>query len=156
MFGTREYLKNNYLYRMAAAIIGIYGNSRAEAMYPIYSADEQGQPLSGANRYTVVFPANGLPPVNAFWSLTMYEMPASLLTANPLNRYLINSPMLSNLKKNKDGSLTLHISHTSPGKDLESNWLPAPAGPFMCAMRLYWPKEEALNGSWTAPPMKKQ
>lgn len=155
MFGNRESLKNNYLYRMTAAVMGIYGNTKEEAMYPFYSVDDKGQPLSGVNNYVVELAANAMPPVNAFWSLTMYEMPASLLVENPINRYLINSPMLPKLKKNKDGSITLYISHQSPGKDKESNWLPAPAGPFVCAMRLYWPKEEALSGKWSAPPMKK-
>ena len=94
MFGTREFLKNNYLYRMAAAVLGIYGNSKQEAMYPVYAVDADGQKLDGSNRYTLRFAPGQLPPVNAFWSLTMYEMPSSLLVANPINRYLINSPML--------------------------------------------------------------
>src|SRR5438270_1132298 len=152
VFGTREYLKNNYLYRMAAAVLGIYGNSKEEAMYPFYAEDEAKQKLTGANGYTVHFASGQLPPVHAFWSLTMYEMPKSLLVANPINRYLINSPMLPQLKKDADGGLTLHIQHESPGKDKESNWLPAPKGPFVMAMRLYWPKEEAVDGKWTAPP----
>ncbi len=155
LFGTRDYLKNNYLYRMAAAVIGIYGNSKEEAMYPLYSSDAAGQPLSGEHRYTLRFAPGQLPPVNAFWSLTMYEMPASLLVANPLNRYLINSPMLPDLKRDADGGLTLHIQRESPGKDLESNWLPAPAGPFFMAMRLYWPKPEALTGEWKHPALVK-
>ena len=86
------------------------------------------------------FPPGQLPPVNAFWSLTMYELPASLLYANPLNRYLINSPMLPSLKRDADGGITLYVQHESPGKDEESNWLPAPKGPFFSVMRLYWPK----------------
>jgi hypothetical protein len=86
IFGTREYLKNNYLYRMAAAVMGIYGNSKQEAMYPAYGLDSDDHKLDGANRYALRFTPGQLPPVNAFWSLTMYEMPASLLVANPLNR----------------------------------------------------------------------
>jgi hypothetical protein len=82
MFGTRAYLKNNYLYRMGAAVLGIYGNLKQEAMYPVYGVDSVGQKLDGANRYTVRFPPGQLPPVNAFWSMTMYELPASLLVAN--------------------------------------------------------------------------
>src|SRR5438477_8585410 len=152
VFGTREFLKNNYLYRMGAAVLGIYGNSKQEAMYPFYAEDESKQKLTGADRYTVHFAPGELPPVHAFWSLTMYEMPKSLLVANPINRYLINSPMLPQLKKDADGGITLHIQHESPGKDKESNWLPAPKGPFVMAMRLYWPKEEAVDGKWTAPP----
>jgi len=155
VFGTREYLKNNYLYRMGAAALGIYGNSKLEAMYPVYGVDEARQKLNGANRYTLRFAPGQLPPVNAFWSLTMYELPASLLVANPINRYLINSPMLPKLKRDADGGLTLLIQNESPGKDKEANWLPAPKGPFVMYMRLYWPKAEAVEGSWTAPPLKR-
>ena len=154
IFGTREFLKNNYRYRMAAAVLGIYGNSKQEAMYPMYLVDEAKHKLDGAHRYTVRFAPNQLPPVHAFWSLTMYEMPASLLVANPLNRYLLNSPMLPQFKRDADGGLTLHIQNESPGKDKEANWLPAPKGPFVMAMRLYWPKDEAVNGNWTAPPLR--
>ena len=156
MFGTREYLKNNYLYRMAAAVLGIYGNSKQEAMYPVYAVDADGQQLDGAKRYSVRFGPGQLPPVNAFWSLTMYELPTSLLVANPLNRYLLNSPMLPQFKRDADGGLTLLIQNESPGKDKEPNWLPAPKGPFFMAMRLYWPKQEALDGKWTAPPLKRE
>jgi hypothetical protein len=155
MFGTREFLKNNYLYRMAAAVIGIYGNSKTEAMYPIYTVDAGERKLDGAHRYTVRFGPGQLPPVSAFWSLTMYELPSSLLTANSLNRYLLNSPMLPEFKKDADGGLTLLIQHESPGKDKEANWLPAPRGPFFMAMRLYWPKQDALDGKWTAPSLER-
>jgi len=155
VFGTREYLKNNYLYRMGAAALGIYGNSKLEAMYPVYGVDEARQKLNGANRYSLRFAPGQLPPVNAFWSLTMYELPASLLVANPINRYLVNSPMLPQLKRDADGGLTLLIQNESPGKDKEANWLPAPKGPFVMYMRLYWPKAEAVEGSWTAPPLKR-
>jgi hypothetical protein len=85
----------------------------------------------------------------------MYELPASLLYANPLNRYLINSPMLPDLKKDADGGITLYVQHDSPGADKESNWLPAPAGPFFVATRLYWPKTEVLDGTWKAPPLER-
>ena len=121
-------------------------------MYPFYAVDEAKQKLTGASRYTVRFAPGQLPPVHAFWSLTMYELPKSLLVANPINRYLINSPMLPQLKRDADGGLTLLIQNESPGKDKEANWLPAPKGPFVMAMRLYWPKEEAVDGKWTAPP----
>ncbi|MFF5790983.1 DUF1254 domain-containing protein [Paeniglutamicibacter sp. NPDC012692] len=155
LFGTREYLQNNYLYRMAAAKLGIYGNSQAEAMYPLYGTDAEGRPLDGASRYTLRFAPGELPPVNAFWSVTMYNMPRSLLVANPLGRYLINSRMLPLLARDPDGGLTLMIQHDSPGEDRNANWLPAPVGPFMIAMRLYWPKDEALAGQWTAPPLQR-
>ena len=154
-FGTREYLNGNYLYRMAGAVLGIYGNSKEEALYPLYSVDSEGQALTGVNNYTLRFAPGQLPPANAFWSLTMYELPQSLLVANPINRYLINSPMLPQLKTDADGGITLYIQHESPGADLESNWLPAPNGPFVMSMRLYWPKQEALNGTWKQPPLQR-
>ena len=154
LFGTRQGMKNNYLNRWLGTI-GIYGNSKEEALYPIYGIDADGQKLSGANRYSIRFAPGQLPPVNAFWSLTMYELPASLLVANPLNRYLLNSPMLPQFKKDSDGGLTLLIQSESPGKEMEANWLPAPKGPFAMYMRLYWPKEEALEGKWTAPKLNK-
>jgi len=154
LFGTREYLKNNYLYRMAAAVLGIFGNSKQEAMYPVYSVDADGQPLNGTNRYTLHFAPDQFPPVNAFWSLTMYKLPESLLVGNRLNRYLLNSPMLPQFKRDADGGLTFYIQHESPGADREANWLPAPVGPFICFMRLYWPKPEALEGAWQPPAMQ--
>jgi hypothetical protein len=152
IFGTRAFLKNNYLYRFSAAVLGIFGNSKDEAMYPFLKLDSEGKPLNGKeNKYIVHMTADQFPPVNAFWSLTMYNVPASLLVANPINRYLINSPMLPNLKKDSDGGVTIYIQYESPGKDKEANWLPSPDGPFWMALRLYWPKEEALNGTWHHP-----
>ena len=155
VFGTREHLKNNYLYRMLAAMVGIYGNSKEEAMYPVYSVDADGQKLDGANRYIVRFPSGGLPPANAFWSMTMYELPSSLLVANPMNRYLLNTGMVAQFVKDADGGLTFYVQNESPGKDKEANWLPTPKGPFTVVMRLYWPKPEALDGTWKQPPMTK-
>jgi hypothetical protein len=151
LFGTADYLAGNYLYRMAGAVLGIYGNSKDEAIYPGTSSDSTGQPLTGANTYTYRFDKDKLPPVNAFWSLTMYELPKSLLVANPMNRYLINSPMLSSLIKDPDGGITLYLQNQSPGADKEANWLPAPKGPFQVILRLYWPKPDALNGDWKPP-----
>ncbi|PSH57932.1 DUF1254 domain-containing protein [Phyllobacterium endophyticum] len=154
-FGTRAFLKNNYLERMSAAALGIYGNSKDEAIYPAYFVDNERNALNGANRYALRFGPNSLPPVNAFWSLTLYELPESLLSANRLNRYLINSPMLPELKREADGGVTLYIQHESPGQENEPNWLPAPNGPFFVVMRLYWPKSDALDGKWKAPPLEK-
>lgn len=153
LFGTREHLENNYLYRMAAAVLGIYGNSQDEAMYPAYTLGSDGQPLSGSKKYTVRFAPGQFPPANAFWSLTMYKMPESLLVANPINRYLLNSPMIPGFKKDADGGYTFYIQNTSPGPDKEANWLPAPPGPFTVFCRIYWPKEAALSGKWKQPPM---
>jgi hypothetical protein len=85
--------------------------------------------------------------------VTLYELPQQLLVANPLDRYLINSPMLPGMKRDADGGLTLYIQHASPGKDREANWLPAPAGPFFMVLRVYYPKQSVLDGSWQQPPM---
>lgn len=151
-FGTREFLHNDYLGRMSSAVLGIYGNSKEEANYPVYFVDSERNPLNGATgRYTVRFGPGQLPPVNAFWSLTMYELPASLLTENTIDRYLINSQMEPGLVRDADGGIILYVQHESPGKEREPNWLPAPKGPFFMVLREYWPKPEALNGSWKAP-----
>jgi hypothetical protein len=155
IFGTRAFLQNNYLYRMLAAVIGLYGNSREEAMYPAYAVDADGQKLDGAHRYALRFAPGGLPPVHAFWSLTMYRLPESLLVANPLDRYLLNSPMLPQFRLDADDGLTLLVQHESPGEDGEANWLPAPTGPFWTALRLYWPMDEAISGTWTEPSLQR-
>lgn len=154
-FGTREFMKNDYMARMAAAALGIYGNSKEEALYPAYFVDADGQKLDGTHRYTLSLAPDQLPPVNSFWSLTVYDLPASLLYANPINRYLINSPMLPGLKRDADGKITIYLQHEAPEKDLESNWLPIPAGPFWATLRLYWPKPEALDGRWKQPPLER-
>jgi hypothetical protein len=151
LFGTAEELKGNYLYRMAGAVLGIYGNTAAEAIYPGTSNDSTGAPLTGANNYIYRFAPGQLPPVNAFWSITIYELPQSQLVPNPMNRYSVNSSMLSSLVPDTNGGYTFYIQNESPGIDKESNWLPAPKGPFTVALRLYWPKPDALNGTWKAP-----
>lgn len=153
VFGTREHLQNNYLYRMAGAVLGIWGNSAEEAIYPTYMVDSAGQKLDGVHHYVLRFGPGRLPPVHSFWSLTMYEQPASLLVANPIDRYLLNSPMLADFVRDADGGITFHLQHDSPGKAREPNWLPAPKGPFSVVMRLYWPKTEALDGTWKLPPL---
>jgi hypothetical protein len=151
-FGDRAFFKGDYALRAAAALAGLWGNDPVEAMYPATIKDATGAPLDGSlHNYTLTFPAGQLPPVNAFWSVTMYDGKSQLLVANPIKRYLINSPMLLDLKRNKDGSLTIYIQTDSPGKERESNWLPAPRGPMYVVMRLYWPKDEALTGHWQPP-----
>jgi hypothetical protein len=153
-FGSREHLKNNYLYRYVGANVGIFGNSAAEANYLGYFVDSQGKPVNaGTDKYTLHFNKGGLPPAKAFWSLTMYDGKTKLLVDNPLNRYLINSQMLGSLKTDADGGITLYVQHDSPGKDKESNWLPAPSGPFYGVLRIYMPKPEVTNGQWKLPPL---
>jgi hypothetical protein len=155
LFGTATDLRGNYLYRMAGAVLGIYGNTAAEASYPSAVADNTGAPLTGANNYTLRFAPGQLPPVNAFWSVTAYQLPQSQLVANPINRYLINSQMLPTLIKDPDGGVTLNLQNKAPGPAREANWLPTPTGPFAIIARLYWPKPEVLDGTWKAPkPVK--
>ena len=153
VFGSREHLQNNYLYRFGAAVTGIWGNAEAEAMYPTYYVDADGQPMDGSNDYRLRFPPGELPPVNAFWSLTMYRLPESLLVENPINRYLLNSTMVNDFVRDEDGGITLYIQNRAPGEDKMANWLPAPAGRFSLNLRLYWPRQEALDGSWRQPPV---
>ena len=164
IFGTREFLagsaidnyklKDFYLPRAVAAQTGLYGNSGLEAIYPTYLADADRQPLNASeNKYTITFQEGNLPPVKAFWSITMYDGLTQLLINNPLNRYLINSSMMDTFVRGEDGSLTIYIQKESPGSALEANWLPAPDGPFYCVMRLYGPEESALTGNWKNPPI---
>ena len=155
LFGTREFLRNNYVYRMLGDVDGIYGNSANEAIYLPYNKDQAGAELNGSNHYVLHFGKGKLPPAHAFWSLTMYALPSQLLVANPLQRYLINSPMLPDLKKDADGGITLYVQHDSPGKDKESNWLPAPEGAFAMVLRTYWPDKAMVDGQWRAPQLRK-
>jgi hypothetical protein len=159
-FGDRAFFNGNWLLRAAGAKIGIYANDAVEAMYPKTREDGTGAPLDGSkHRYSLTFAKDQFPPVNAFWSVTMYDGKSQLLIKNPINRYLINSPMLPNMKKNADGSLTLYIQKDSPGKDKESNWLPAPNDSIYLVMRLYWPKTEPPSilppgeGTWNPPAL---
>jgi len=158
LFGDRAFYKGDWLKRAAAAKGGIYGNDAAEAMYPMTKTLAAGEVLDGSkHNYTITFPAGQLPPVNSFWSVTMYDGKSQLLIKNPINRYLLNSPMLTQMKKNPDGSLTLYIQKDSPGKAKEANWLPAPNDTIYLVMRLYWPKETPPSilppgeGTWQPP-----
>ena len=166
VFGTRGFLEESarknygleefYLLRAAAAHLGLYGNSGFEAIYPTYLSESPGVPFDASQfRYTLTFEKGQLPPVKAFWSLSMYDGKTQLFIDNPLNRYLLNSGMLEDFVYNEDGSLTFYVQKDPPEKALEANWLPAPDGPFYCVMRLYGPKEEALSEEWKNPPLKK-
>ncbi len=164
LFGDRAFFDGNWLKRAAAAKGGIYGNDAAEAMYPMTKTMADGEPLDGSKHsYTITFPAEQFPPVNAFWSVTMYDGKSQLLIKNPIDRYLINSPMLPGMKQSDRGSLTIYIQKDSPGADKESNWLPAPSGPIYLVMRLYWPwpKETPPSilppgeGTWKPPAVTK-
>ena len=158
LFGDSAFYNGDWLKRAAAAKGGIYGNNAVEAMYPLTKTLANGEELDGSkHNYTLTFPAGELPPVNAFWSVTMYDGKTQFLIKNPIDRYLINSPMLPGMQKNADGSVTLYIQKDSPGADKESNWLPAPNGPIYLVMRLYWPKATPPSilppgeGTWKPP-----
>lgn len=142
-----------YLARAFAAWMDLGANLPEDAVYPTLRADAEGQALTGANRYVLHFDKGQLPPVNAFWSLTLYN-DRQFFAANPLNRYAIGDR--DKLGFNKDGSLDLYVQNASPGKDKEANWLPAPAEGFNLVLRLYWPKAQVLDGSWVPPPLQKR
>ena len=142
----------DYLQRAFITLVGLGANLPQDAVYPQTDVDERGEALNGKNRYLLRFPKDQLPPVNGFWSLTMYNSDF-FFVPNPINRYSV-SPRNA-LKTNADGSVDLIIQHDTPGKEKESNWLPAPSGPFNLMMRLYWPKEAVLEGSWKIPPVQK-
>jgi hypothetical protein len=145
----------NYLQRALITYFGLGANRPQDAVYPTSEVDAAGRPYSGANKYTMTFPSGRLPPVNGFWSLTMYDAEYFFM-ANPLNRYTLSQR--NALKQNSDGSITLYIQSESPGPDKESNWLPAPAGKFVLMLRLYWPKESPpsiIDGTWKIPGVVK-
>lgn len=142
---------NNYLKRAAIALFGLGANPPEDAIYPVNVGDADGKPLTGSNRYVLHFAKDEIPPVSAFWSVTLYD-PEGFPTANALKRNAIGDR--DALQFNPDGSLDLYVQHASPGADKESNWLPAPAGDFNLLMRLYAPKTPVLDGSWVPPAVK--
>ena len=141
---------NYYLKRAILSQQGLGANVVEDAIYPLNLGDETGKPLDGANKYTITFEKGATPPVNAFWSITLYDQ-EGFQVGNVLNRFAVSSWMP--FKYNADGSLDLYFQNESPGKDMEANWLPAPKGPFNLTMRLYAPKSEALTGKWNPPPV---
>ena len=142
---------NYYLKRAIVAQAGLGANVPEDAVYPLNLGDENGKPLDGANKYVIRFTKEDAPPVEAFWSVTLYD-PEGFQVANPINRFAVSSWMP--FKRDADGSLTLYIQNENPGSDREANWLPAPRRPFNLTMRLYAPKSEALTGLWNPPPVK--
>ncbi|AJY47585.1 DUF1254 domain-containing protein [Martelella endophytica] len=151
--GDRAGYNGDWALRAAVAVAGLLANDTDEAVYPITNADVDGQKLDGSkSAYTITFKKGELPPANAFWSVTMYDGKTQHLVANPIDRYLINTPMLPDLTTNADGSLTLYVQKDEPSDPAKkANWLPAPDGPFYLAMRIYWPKQAVLDGDWQPP-----
>jgi hypothetical protein len=141
---------NYYLKRAIVSQVGLGANLPEDAIYPLNLGDESGKPLDGANKYVLHFDKGSTPPVNAFWSITLYDS-EGFQTTNVLNRFAVSSWMP--FTNNADGSLDLYFQNESPGKDKEANWLPAPKGAFNLTMRLYSPKSEALTGKWSPPPV---
>jgi hypothetical protein len=156
VFGTREFMQGKYLTRAAAAMFGLWGNTLEEAFYPETSVDEDNEALDGSkHNYVLHFNKDEIPPVNAFWSLSMYKLPEQLFIENPINRYVISSAT-KGLKYNKDGSLDVYIQKKSPGKSKESNWLPAHDGTFSLQARLYWPNPDMLDPLYVMPVVRKE
>lgn len=142
---------DSYFKRAIVALAGLGANQPEDAIYPISVADSKGAQITGDKKYTLHFSKEQLPPVDAFWSVTMYDK-EGFQVANPINRFAVSSWMP--FVKNADGSLDLYVQHDSPGKDKEANWLPSPAsGEISLTMRLYAPKPPVLNGDWTPPPI---
>jgi hypothetical protein len=142
----------DYLQRAFVTAIGLGANRPQDAIYPYTLVDGDGKPLSGANKYVIRFPKGQTPPVDGFWSVTMYDS-SYFFVPNPLDRYSV-SPRNA-LKANEDGSTDLYVQSGSPGAGKESNWLPAPAGDFILMLRMYWPRESVVDGSWKPPAVTK-
>ena len=149
---TMRVYGNYYLKRAIIAQIGLGANLPEDAIYPLNLGDSEGKPLDGQNNYVMHFEKGQTPPVNAFWSITLYDN-EGFQVGNVLNRFAVSSYMP--FKYNDDGSLDLYFQNQSPGKDLEANWLPAPQGAFNLTMRLYGPKSDALTGKWNPPAVKR-
>ena len=149
--GTREAMQGKYLTRAGAAYFGLWGNTLEEAYYPETNFDENGEVLDGSqHNYVLHFDADEIPPVKAFWSLSMYKLPEQLFIENEIDRYIISSAT-EGLKYNDDGSLDVYIQKENPGAEKESNWLPAHDGPFSLQARLYWPDPNALDPLYVMP-----
>jgi hypothetical protein len=156
LFGSRQELGNNYIYRMLGAVEGLNTDSKIELLEDRYMVDASGGKLNGkTNSYRLHFRPDQLPPVNAVWSLSLYDLPSRQFFANPIGRNVVNSGMLPQLTRDPDGGLTIVVQKDAPEDELAANWLPAPRGPFLLSLRLYGPKPQALDGGWTKPLLKR-
>jgi hypothetical protein len=140
-----------YLRRAVVAMVGLFANQEVDALYPFAVHDAAGQALDGENDYLLHFEPHEIPPAGSFWSVTIYDA-EGFQSANPINRFALGDR--DDLQYNSDGSLDLYLQHESPGAEEESNWLPSPRGPLSVTMRIYAPKPEALNGTWSPPPIR--
>jgi len=152
--GTREGLNPTYLMRAAGVFIGIFVNTPEQSIYFAVMADAEGNPLDGSQDFSLTLAADQIPPVEYFWSFTMYNLPHRFLVDNPIDRYSIGSST-SGFRTAEDGSITVYFSADSPGEDKESNWLPTPEGPWWVVLRTYGPGETIQNKTWQLPPINK-
>jgi hypothetical protein len=155
LFGSRQDLNGDYMKRAVAAAMGIYGNTKEEAVYVGTRINADHEQLVGSQPYVIHFDKKDLPPAKFFWSMTMYDLPARHLVANPIHRYSIGD-RTKGIKYGADGSLDIYVQHNSPGADKESNWLPAPEGAYDVIARIYGPDASVFNGSWTFPVPQKR
>ena len=154
IFGSRDMLQSDPLSRAAGAFLGILGNAAEEYLGVGYQGDAEGEPFDGAHRYRIHFPAGGLPPVDAFWSITVYDGDR-FLYANPISRYRVSSHDLRGIPQDADGGWTVRVQNEAP-PDVTGIWLPCPPGPFSLTFRTYLPGEEIRSGAWTAPPVTRE
>ncbi len=154
-FRTREDLAGDYFNRAVGVLVGIFGNWKSVSVYYAILADAEGNPLDGSqHEYQLTLPGDQVPPVDYFWSFTMYNLPQRHLVDNPIDRYSIGSAT-PGLERADDGSLTIYLTHGSPGPDMESNWLPAPDGPWWLVLRTYGPGDAILNGTYQVPEIRR-
>jgi hypothetical protein len=155
IFGSRAFFAGDDVPRAVGAMLGILGNAAEEYLGIGWHADADGGPFDGSHRYRIRFASQtGFPPVDAFWSITLYDDQKHLY-ANALDRHVINTRGAASLVRDADGGVTILVQHQSPGGDLEANWLPCPDGPFGLTFRTYLPREQIRAGAWTAPPVRK-
>jgi hypothetical protein len=153
IFGSREFFAGDHLARATGAFLGILGNAAEEYLGVGYQADAQGRPFDGARRYTITFAPGGLPPVSAFWSITVYDADKHLY-ANEIDRYVISSRHITQMTPDPNGGLTIDIQHEAPAPGRIANWLPCPPAPFGLTFRTYLPSEAIRTGAWTPPPVQ--
>ena len=154
IFGSREMLQYDPLSRAAGAFLGILGNAAEEYLGVGYHGDADGRPFDGTHRYSIHFGQGGLPPVDAFWSITVYDAD-QFLYANPIDRYRVSSHDIGSIPADADGGLTIRVQNEPP-TDVTGIWLPCPPGPFSLTFRTYLPGEAIRSGSWTAPPVTRE
>jgi hypothetical protein len=155
LFGSRQDLSSDYMKRAVAAAMGIYGNTKEEAVYAGTRVNADRQQLLGSQPYVIHFDKKDLPPAKFFWSMTMYDLPGRHLVANPIHRYSIGD-RTKGIQYGADGSLDIYVQHTSPGADKESNWLPAPEGAYTVIARIYGPQASVFDGTWKFPVPQKR